>query len=132
MEMSTSKVSWFAIDEALDLICGPKMEYYGPPHENLEDIAQTWNPYVARALKVKGKLDGSDVAVLMILLKAMRLVRGYHRDSVVDIIGYSELLEVLNDSSAFKSFVHKAAEKIENEVKRVQFIAKLLPTEERS
>lgn len=113
-------------EEALDLICGPRMEYYGPPSENLEDIASTWTPYVKRALELRGKLNGTDVCMLMVLLKAVRLVRGYHRDSVVDVAGYSELAEVLNEEEAYRSFVLHAASQIKNRKERRRFVLKFL------
>ena len=116
-----------APEEALDLICGPRMEFYGPPSENLQDIADTWTPYVKRALEVKGCLDSTDVTMLMVMLKAIRQVRGYHRDSTVDICGYAALAEVLSEEDSFKTFVLRAAEKICNKMERTVFINKLLP-----
>ena len=115
----------FAVEEALDLICGPRMAYYGPPNENLEDIAASWTPYVKRALEVKGRLDGTDACMMMVILKAVRQVRGYHRDSVVDVVGYAELAEVLNDDDAFESFVIRAAMKLKGKA-RGRFINKFL------
>ena len=99
MAMSIKKL---AALEALDLISGSRMVHYGVPEENLEDIAETWNPYVKRALELRGCLTGTDVAILMLFLKGVRLVRGYHRDSVVDLIGYAELIEVLNEKWALE------------------------------
>lgn len=114
-------------EEALDLICGPRMEFYGPPQENLQDIADTWTPYVKRALEVKGSLDSTDVTMLMVILKAIRQVRGYHKDSSVDICGYASLAEVLNEPDSFKEFIHRAAKKIFFEEDREAFLKKFLP-----
>lgn len=116
-------------EEALDLVCGPRMEFYGPPKENLQDIADTWTPYVKRALKLRDELTGTDVATLMVMLKCMRQVRGYHRDSTVDISGYSTLMEILNEPDSFAVFVKRAAEKIENEEERLVFIERFLKKE---
>ena len=120
-----------AVEEALDLICGPRMQFYGPPQENLEDIASSWTPYVRRAIEAKGGLDGTDVCMLMIILKAVRQVRGYHLDSVTDIAGYAELAEVLNDDDAFEMFVLRAAEKIKDRKDRARFIRRFLKEESR-
>ncbi len=122
--MSTKQL---APEEALDLICGPRMEFYGPPQENLQDIADTWTPYVKRALEVKGCLDSTDVTMLMVLLKAIRQVRGYHRDSTVDICGYAALAEVLSEPDSFEAFVMRAAEKVCDEIEKIKFIEKFLP-----
>lgn len=118
------------VDEAMDAICGPRMAFYGPPDENIEDIARVWTPYIKRALEVKETLNGTDVCALMILLKVMRLVRGYHRDSMVDTIGYAQLMEVLNDKSAFTTFVHEASKRCKTETERKKVLALL--QEERS
>ena len=113
--------------EALDLVCGPRMEFYGPPKENLQDIADTWTPYVRRALALRGSLDATDVCTLMIMLKCVRQARGYHRDSTVDISGYAVLAEVLNEEDSFKMFVMRAADRIDDYHERVAFIDRFLP-----
>ena len=116
----------FVTEEAMELICGPRLEFYGMPSENLQDIADTWTPYVRRALEVKGALDATDVTMLMVLLKAIRQVRGYHRDSTVDICGYAALAEVLNDEDSFEMFVLRASKKIFFEEDREAFLKKFL------
>ena len=118
-----------AVEEALELICGPRMQFYGPPQENLEDIAASWTPYVKRAIETKGGLDGTDVCMLMVILKAVRQVRGYHRDSVVDVAGYAEIAEVINDDEAFEMFVVRAAGKIKSRKARGRFINKFFDKE---
>ena len=114
-------------EEALDLICGPRMEFYGPPKENLQDIADTWTPYVKRALALRGALNATDVCTLMIMLKCVRQARGYHRDSTVDISGYSVLAEVLNEEDSFEAFVMKAADRVEGWTAQQAFINRFLP-----
>ncbi len=114
-------------EEALDLICGPRMEFYGPPKENLQDIADTWNPYIKRVLALRGALNATDICTLMIMLKCVRQVRGYHRDSTVDVSGYAVLAEVLNEEDSFETFVLRAAGRIENKIERIQFTDRFLP-----
>jgi len=46
MVMSTAKSS--VLTEANRLIHGQRMAEYGPPGENLEDIAEAWTPYGPR------------------------------------------------------------------------------------
>ena len=75
------------------------MAEYGPPEENLNDIAESWTPYVKRAIELRGHLTATDVCLLMGILKSLRLVRGYHRDSVADLAGYAGLVEVLNETA---------------------------------
>ncbi len=88
------------IDEAVNLIQGDRQKDYGPPWENFQDIADVWTPYVMRALESHDILTPTDIANLMVLLKTIRQVRGYNRDSVLDIIGYAACSEVINDTKA--------------------------------
>lgn len=117
------------VKEALDLICGPRMANYGPPQENIGDIAAVWTPYVRRALECKESLNATDVCMMMIMLKCIRQVRGFNRDSVVDIAGYAELAEVLNDKEAFVAFVLHAAGQLKNRKERGRFVLKFLKEE---
>lgn len=126
MVIKVNKEHKFVTEEGMEMICGPRMEHYGPPQNNLNDIADAWTPYVTRALDAKEKLDGTDVAAMMVILKVIRQARGYHRDSTVDICGYAGLMEALNDKHAYRAFVHKAARSIEDDTKRQPFIDKLL------
>ena len=87
------------LTEADSLIHGQRMADYGPPRENLGDIAESWTPYVRRALELRGHLTATDVCLLMSILKSVRLVRGYHRDSVADLAGCAGLVEVLNETA---------------------------------
>lgn len=119
-------VEKLATEEAVDLICGPRMEFYGPPEENLQDIADVWTPYVMRALEAHEVLSATDVTMMMIMLKAIRQVRGYHKDSTVDIAGYAELAEVMNDPQARHAFIRRAAEKINNKEEARRFILKFV------
>lgn len=119
-------VEKLGVEEAIDLICGPRMGFYGPPWENIQDIADTWTPYVKRALKEKGSLDATDVNMLMIMLKAIRQVRGYHKDSTVDIAGYAELAATINDVQERRAFIRRAAEQISDKNERRQFIFRFI------
>lgn len=97
-----------AVDEALELIGGARMKHYGDPRGNLADIAAAWTPYVRRALKAHpAGLTGTDVCALMIILKVIRQARGHHRDSTVDVIGYAELSEILNDDAAYEELLRR-------------------------
>lgn len=83
------------IEVADELIHGERARSYGHPKHNLGAIAEAWNGY----LKNRPRLaDGSaeplrahDVCQLMIILKSVRAAAGYHRDSIVDIVGYAAL-----------------------------------------
>ena len=99
----------FTTEEGLDLIGGARMKNYGVPGDNLNDIGAAWTPYVKRAI-VKGHLDGTDVALLMVLLKVIRQVGGYHRDSTTDICGYAALAETLNEPSAYEALLARAGD----------------------
>lgn len=89
-------------EEANGIIRGERAKFYGPPWDNIGAIANGWDAY----LKAKGDkpLTAFDVCNLMVILKCMRGAQGYHRDSVVDTIGYAALMEVLEDPEAREAF----------------------------
>ena len=93
------------LKEAESLVSGPRQAAYGTPWDSLEGIGRAWTPYVEQALAKKGFLDGTDVANLMIILKAMRTAVGYHHDSFVDIAGYARIAQLLNDPDARAAFI---------------------------
>ncbi len=74
------------LDEAKNLVNGPRAEDYGDAYENHERVAQLW-----------GTILGQDVSVsqvyqcLMSLKLARLIVSPTHTDSWVDIAGYASL-----------------------------------------
>lgn len=72
-------------------VYGPRQAAYGHPRDNFERTARLWNGYLFAS---KGNqsplLNASDVAQMMVLLKMARLMQTPdHRDSVVDMAGYT-------------------------------------------
>jgi hypothetical protein len=77
-------------EEAVDIIYGDREETYGDPAKNIRKIAALWSAY----LGLDTALSIEDVCNLMILLKTARLQHTpNHRDSMVDIVGYTLLKE---------------------------------------
>ncbi len=74
------------LDEAKNLVNGPRAKDYGDAYENHERVAQLW-----------GTILGQDVSVsqvyqcLMALKLARLIVSPTHTDSWVDIAGYASL-----------------------------------------
>ncbi len=95
---------------AVGLIAGGRQADYGHPEDNLQDIADVWQVYAARAMEDHTWLNATDVANMMVLLKTVRQVKGYHKDSVVDIMGYAALAEIFNDEKARKLFNKKVSD----------------------
>jgi hypothetical protein len=90
------------LKEANTIIYGDREKTYGHPSKNLKTIAKMWNAYLVAcgvAIEGEGELTAKDVASLMILLKTARLANDpTHRDSMVDIAGYSALIERCDES----------------------------------
>lgn len=91
-------------DEAAGLIRGPRAKFYGHPKYNLKAIGDAWEAYLSTKHKRHVEVTAHDVCMMMVLLKAMRAAQGYHRDSAVDVIGYTLLDEVLEDGEAMRAF----------------------------
>lgn len=87
--------------EAEELITGDRNVTYGPPTENLRNIAELWTVRLRHKLKDGETIKPSDVADFMILLKMARNVAQPKRDTYVDVAGYAgcgwECLEAENE-----------------------------------
>jgi len=74
------------LDEAKTLITGPRASDYGDAETNHERIAKLWSVILDK------EITASQVVACMISVKLARLVHTVkHRDSWVDIAGYSAL-----------------------------------------
>lgn len=79
------------LEEADNIIGGARRETYGDAADEFVSIAAAWSAY-------KGfEITALDYANMMVILKVFRARKGYHRDSYVDICGYSALAEQVND-----------------------------------
>lgn len=85
------------LDAAKSLISGDRADAYGDAHKNFSAIADLWTAYLGRS--ENPVIDAHDVAVMMILLKAVRLANNRrHWDSWLDIAGYAGLgAELVNE-----------------------------------
>jgi hypothetical protein len=76
-------------DEAKSIVAGARRSAYGRPEQNFERIARFWTAYfqnTGRDLTI----SAADVSPLMRLMKEARLCESpSHRDSFVDLIGYT-------------------------------------------
>lgn len=93
------------LDEANDITGNERMEKYGHPRHNFQDIATLWNAYikckfgqnkapnafdnVQKALIFHSiEIAAKDVAQMMVLFKVARELTGHDRDNLVDQAGY--------------------------------------------
>jgi hypothetical protein len=83
------------LEEAHKIIYGDREATYGAPGKNLQVIADFWTTYLNSTAR---ELSAEDVCNMMVLLKVARLANtpGHH-DSLVDICGYTALVERVND-----------------------------------
>lgn len=78
------------LSEAEAAVYGPRQAAYGHPRDNFERTARLWNGYLFAKQTEAPLLNASDVAYMMVLLKMARLMQTPdHRDSLVDMAGYS-------------------------------------------
>ena len=91
------------LDKAKEVVYGDREATYGDPGKNLRVIADFWENYLhARGLwntDAHG-LTAEDVCHMMVLLKVARLANtpGHH-DSMVDICGYTALVERVQNAN---------------------------------
>lgn len=83
------------VDEATRIVRGNREGVYGKPTQNFETIAALWSAWLSVRLKTTVGLEAADIGHLMILMKEARLANApRHRDSMVDIIGYSDCVDM--------------------------------------
>jgi hypothetical protein len=87
--MADTEMSQSILQEAEQIINGPRRDAYGSAKESFERIAVVWNAQFGK--KLKEPLTGQDVALAMIGFKLCRQANSHHRDNLVDICGYAEL-----------------------------------------
>ena len=73
------------LDNAKHCVCGQREQDYGSPEDNFGIIAKLWNAYTGVE-----QFDGTDVAMMLALLKIARIRTGVGtEDSFVDLAGYA-------------------------------------------
>jgi hypothetical protein len=80
------------LEEAIECTSGDRRRDYDHAKPNHERIAKLWNAYLPIRKDPKAFLTGSDVAVMMILLKLARHAHAPKRDNYTDIAGYAKCL----------------------------------------
>jgi hypothetical protein len=81
------------LQEALRITAKARQGNYGPAGVNHARIARLWQAFLDNRRYPDNPLSPEEVVELMILLKIARLQHCMHRDSAVDIAGYSSCLE---------------------------------------
>jgi len=79
------------LNEARDIVAGPRAESYGPAEEGFLTIANLWQDYLYVAVGTDGIISPQDVAHMLILMKIARQAHSHKRDNLVDIAGYAAL-----------------------------------------
>lgn len=80
------------LEEAKEVINGPRAEDYGPIEENFQRIATGWEVILGTSVAPR------QVALCMDWLKTCRLIHSHHIDSYIDKAGYSAIAgELGND-----------------------------------
>lgn len=77
------------LDEARELVEGPRGEAYGHPAANHGATAELWSAYLSRKLRKPIEVTARDVCWLNTLQKASRDANQPKRDNLVDTIGYA-------------------------------------------
>lgn len=81
-------------EEARRIVGGDRRESYGPVRDSFESIASIWTGIIGCVVTAE------NVALCMIGLKIARESNAHKRDNLVDLLGYTFLLEALQDAPA--------------------------------
>ncbi len=88
------------LKQAIDIVID-RQGSYDAPEDNFKRIADFWNTYLTNKPK-HDKIDSSDVAIMMILMKVARITFSYKEDSAIDIAGYAQCLSQVENSNIDK------------------------------
>jgi hypothetical protein len=77
------------LQEADNIIHGPRGDDYGHPLDNHSRTAALWSTYLNR------NVTPEDVCMLNILQKVSRGMNSLQRDTLVDVIGYAANIEMV-------------------------------------
>jgi hypothetical protein len=88
--MNATAKSISILEQASEVISGPRQEEYGAPEVNFQRIAELWSSYHG------GTFTQQDVAIMMVLLKVGRINEEATEDTLVDICGYAALAAILD------------------------------------
>lgn len=78
------------LEEAGNIVSGARRSAYGRPEDNFERIARFWQAYFENTGRGDVSITAQDVSPMMRLMKEARLCESPdHKDSFVDIIGYT-------------------------------------------
>lgn len=85
---------------------GARQETYGHPRGDFDRVGKRWTIDLAEKLKPTEVIRAEDVALMMIDFKLARLTQSpSHRDTKVDVIGYTICLDRLAEPDAVVSFI---------------------------
>jgi len=79
------------LNETLEITQGDRLESYGDPLTNHENIAGLWNEFLSK--KLKSNITPREVALMMVLLKVAREKHAPKHDNPVDIAGYAYVIQ---------------------------------------
>lgn len=77
------------LQEADQIIHGPRRKAYGPPEKSFDTLAVMWSAIL------EIDVTPADVCLMMIALKLCREQNNHQRDNLVDVCGYAALLEII-------------------------------------
>lgn len=84
------------LEEAARLVNGPRLQEYGHPKESFQDIADVWNILLSGKIG-NDKIGPHDVIKCMMALKLCRTKQSGGRDNFVDLAGYAQCWELVNE-----------------------------------
>ena len=86
------------LEEAAQIAGESRQRDYGHPYENHKRIAEMWN--VQLGPKLAAPIEPREVALMMISVKLAREVNTPKRDNLVDIAGYVNCCDLIDQKQA--------------------------------
>lgn len=76
------------LEEAQDLVYGPREKQYSPPQRDYAKTAMIWTGLLLEKLRPGEVITAREAVLMMVGMKLSREVFRHHRDNLVDGAGY--------------------------------------------
>ena len=90
----SSKELGSILKDAYNIINGNRQNSYGTPEDSFARISDYWNTYLKHK-NLETVLTPHDVAMMMVLFKIAREEHQHKQDNLVDICGYTAILDAM-------------------------------------
>lgn len=111
------------LEQALEITSGDRNKFYGHPLDNHSNTAEFWSGYLFRKFGVRLALTPRDVCLMMVLLKVSRDANSEKLDNLVDIVGYTRNIEMIDEERKRRAVFDSKTRTADNDMSACYYLA---------